>query len=80
MIMWPSWGEQTFVHPVHEGSIWNLGLTGPVGLVIQRKKIFKVFSQYKSILNNLSFRKKVKVNPRLLFFKLYLAHVPNAAF
>ena len=28
LVMWPRLFEQTFIPPSHEGSIWNLTLTG----------------------------------------------------
>ena len=38
LVMWPGPVEQTFVHPSHGGSIWNLALIGPAVL---EKKIFE---------------------------------------
>ena len=49
-----------------------------LGLLVSDKKIFKSFAYEKKWPS----RRKVKVNPGLSFvlFKLYWAHVPNAAY
>ena len=49
------------------------------GLLVSDKKIFKVLSIRVYVKYDLS-AKKIKVNLRLSFFKLYWAHVPNAAY
>ena len=52
-----------------------------LGLLVSDKKIFEVLSTEAYVKHFDLSIKKIKVNPRLLFFffNFYLAHVPNAA-
>ena len=59
LVMWPKCGEQTFVPPDHEGSIWNLAL---ISAVVPEEKMSDECGQQKKPAYKLTYSLKVLVS------------------